>query len=59
MKKNSKNLNLKIPKKVLPKYPSILGRSSCFNSAILIPLVKVDGKLHLLFQKERLISDKG
>ncbi len=51
MKKNSKKFKLKRFQKVLPKYPSILGRSSCFNSAILIPLVKVDGKLHLLFQK--------
>ena len=35
----------------LPKYPNVLGRSRFFNSAVLIPLVKIKGEYHLLFQK--------
>lgn len=46
MKINSKKF-----KKVLPLYPNVLGRKKCLNSAVLIPLVKVDKQLHLLFQK--------
>ncbi|AXH15643.1 NUDIX hydrolase [Malaciobacter mytili] len=35
----------------LPKYPSVLGRDRFFNSAVLIPLVKIKGEYYLLFQK--------
>lgn len=38
-------------KKSLPKHPNILGRDRFFNSAVLIPFVKIKGKTHLLFQK--------
>lgn len=37
--------------KNLPKKPGVLGRDRYFNSAILIPLVKIKGEYHLLFQK--------
>lgn len=35
----------------LPKYPNVLGRNRFFNSAVLIPIVKIKGEYHLLFQK--------
>ena len=35
----------------LPKYPNVLGRERFFNSAVLIPLIKIKGEYHLLFQK--------
>lgn len=35
----------------LPKHPNVLGRSRFFNSAVLIPLVKIDGEYNLIFQK--------
>lgn len=35
----------------LPKHPNVLGRDRFFNSAVLIPLVKVDGVYNILFQK--------
>ena len=43
--------NLKKLVSNLPKYPNILGRERYFNSAVLIPLVKIKGEYHLLFQK--------
>lgn len=47
MKKN----NLKRLISNLPKYPNVLGRNRYFNSAVLIPLIKIKGEYHLLFQK--------
>ncbi|BAK74008.1 MAG: CoA pyrophosphatase [Arcobacter sp.] len=47
MKKN----NLKKLVSKLPKHPNVLGRDRFFNSAVLIPLVKIDGEYHLIFQK--------
>ena len=35
----------------LPKKPGVLGRNRFFNSAVLIPLVKIKGEYFLLFQK--------
>ena len=35
----------------LPTTPNILGRDRFFNSAVLIPLIKIKGEYHLLFQK--------
>ena len=35
----------------LPKHPNVLGISRFFNSAVLIPLVKIDGEYNLIFQK--------
>lgn len=35
----------------LPKRPNVLGRDRFFNSAVLIPLIKIKGEYHLLFQK--------
>ena len=43
--------NLKELVSNLPKHPNILGRQRLFNSAVLIPLVKIKGEYHLLFQK--------
>ncbi len=47
MKKN----NLKKMISNLPKYPNVLGRDIFFNSAVLIPLVKIKSEYYLLFQK--------
>lgn len=47
MKKN----NLKKLVSNLPKHPNVLGRHRFFNSAVLIPLVKIKGEYHLIFQK--------
>ena len=55
MKKN----NLKQLVSNLPKYPSILGRHRLFNSAVLIPLVKIKGEYHLLFQKRAATIRQG
>ncbi|MBP6163204.1 MAG: CoA pyrophosphatase [Aliarcobacter sp.] len=46
-----KKSNLKKLVSNLPKYPNILGRDRFFNSAVLIPLIKIKGEYHLLFQK--------
>ena len=35
----------------LPLNPGIMGRSIYFNSAVLIPLIKIKGEYHILFQK--------
>lgn len=35
----------------LPKQPGVLGRQRFFNSAVLIPLVKIKGEYFVLFQK--------
>jgi 8-oxo-dGTP pyrophosphatase MutT (NUDIX family) len=35
----------------LPKNPNVLGRNRFFNSAVLIPLVKINKEYHLIFQK--------
>lgn len=43
--------NLKKLVSNLPKYPNVLGRHRFFNSAVLIPIVKIKGEYHLLFQK--------
>lgn len=45
-KENLKELSLN-----LPKEPGVLGRTRFFNSAVLIPLIKINGEYHLLFQK--------
>ncbi len=37
-------------KKQLPKNPNILKKRYYFNSAVLIPLILVDGEYHLLFE---------
>ncbi len=47
MKKN----NLKQLIANLPETPGVLGRKRFFNSAVLIPLVKIKGEYHLLLQK--------
>ncbi|WP_418186029.1 NUDIX hydrolase [Aliarcobacter vitoriensis] len=46
-----KNSKIKSLKAKLPKHPNILGRDRILNSAVLIPLIKIKGKYHLLFQK--------
>lgn len=35
----------------LPKYPGVMGRDRFFNSAVLIPFVKIKGEYFILFQK--------
>jgi 8-oxo-dGTP pyrophosphatase MutT (NUDIX family) len=37
--------------KNLPKIPGIMGRDRYFNSAVLIPLIKIEKEYYLLFQK--------
>jgi len=46
-----KKENLKKLSKKLPKRPGVLGRKRFFNSAVLIPLIKIKGEYFLLFQK--------
>jgi 8-oxo-dGTP pyrophosphatase MutT (NUDIX family) len=46
-----KKENLKILSNNLPKIPGVLGRDRLFNSAVLIPLIKIKGEFHILFQK--------
>ena len=55
MKKN----NLKKLVSNLPKHPNVLGRDRFFNSAVLIPLVKMNGEYHLLFQKRAATIRQG
>lgn len=38
-------------KNTLPAHPGILGKEEYFNSAVLIPLVRLKGEHHLLFEK--------
>lgn len=51
--------NLKKLVSNLPKYPNVLGRERYFNSAVLIPLVKIHGVYHLLFQKRAATIRQG
>ena len=46
-----KKENIKVLAKNLPKKPGVLGRDRFFNSAVLIPLIKIKGEYFLLFQK--------
>ena len=46
-----KKENLKKLSKNLPQTPGVLGRKRFFNSAVLIPLIKIKGEYFLLFQK--------
>ncbi|WP_228135576.1 hypothetical protein [Halarcobacter anaerophilus] len=39
----------------LPENPSVMARERYFNSAVLIPIIKIDKKYYLLFQKEQKI----
>lgn len=48
---NSKKIDLSDIQKKLPAQPGILGKSKYFNSAVFIPLVKINGDYHLLFEK--------
>ena len=50
--------NLKKLVSNLPKHPNVLGRHRFFNSAVLIPIVKIKGEYHLLFQKRAAHIDK-
>lgn len=34
-----------------PKVPEILGRQDFFNSAVIVPFIKIDHSVHLLFEK--------
>ena len=43
----------------LPKHPNVLGRDRFFNSAVLVPLVKINGEYHLLFQKRAATIRQG
>lgn len=51
--------NLKKLVSNLPKHPNVLGRDNFFNSAVLIPLVKIKGEYHLLFQKRSVHIRQG
>ena len=46
-----KKENLKELSNNLPQNPGVLGRERLFNSAVLIPLIKIKGEYFLLFQK--------
>ncbi len=51
--------NLKKLVSNLPKHPNVLGRDRFFNSAVLIPLVKMNREYHLLFQKRAATIRQG
>ncbi len=53
-KENLKKLSVNLPKK-----PGVLGRKRFFNSAVLIPLIKIKGEYHLLFQKRAATIRQG
>ena len=53
-KENLKKLSVNLPKK-----PGVLGRKKFFNSAVLIPLIKIKGEYHLLFQKRAATIRQG
>lgn len=46
-----KNIDIEKLKTILPKYPGILGKNEYFNSAVLIPIVFLNGENHFLFEK--------
>lgn len=46
-----KKIKLKKLIKNLPKKPGVMARDRFFNSAVLIPLIKIDKKYYILFQK--------
>lgn len=46
-----KKIKLKKLIKNLPKKPGVMARDRFFNSAVLIPLIKIDKKYYVLFQK--------
>ncbi len=50
---------LDILKSNLPKVPGILGKDEFFNSAVLIPIICVDGEYHLLFEKRAVNIKQG
>jgi len=43
----------------MPKSPGVLGRKRFFNSAVLIPLVKIKGEYYVLFQKRAATIRQG
>jgi len=45
------NLSLENITLAIANSPEILGKDKYFNSAVLVPLVEIDGKFHLLFEK--------
>jgi 8-oxo-dGTP pyrophosphatase MutT (NUDIX family) len=45
------NIEIDKLKSLLPEYPGILGKEEYFNSAVLIPLVKINDEYHFLFEK--------
>jgi 8-oxo-dGTP pyrophosphatase MutT (NUDIX family) len=54
-----KKENLKKLSKNLPQTPGVLGRERFFNSAVLIPLIKIKGEYFLLFQKRAATIRQG
>jgi len=54
-----KKENLKKLVSNLPAHPNVLGRDRFFNSAVLIPIVKIKGEFHLLFQKRAATIRQG
>jgi peroxisomal coenzyme A diphosphatase NUDT7 len=44
-------MNVELLKNKLPKTPNIIGRKFYINTAVIIPLVKINEKYHLLFQE--------
>lgn len=45
------NLEIEKLRKLLPDNPGILGKEEYFNSAVLIPLIRINNEYHLLFEK--------
>ena len=53
-RKNIENL-----KNNLPEFPNVQGRDKYINSAVLVPLVEIEGNYHLLFQKRAQSISQG
>ncbi len=44
-------MDIKSIKKKLPSIPDVIGREFALNSAILIPLIEIEGEYHILFEE--------
>ncbi len=54
-----KNIDLKKLSTVLPGIPGVLSKEEYFNSAVLIPLILLNGEFHLLFEKRSALIRQG
>jgi 8-oxo-dGTP pyrophosphatase MutT (NUDIX family) len=53
------SINIKKLKGNLPKHPGVLGKEEYFNSAVLIAIIKINGKDNFLFEKRAVNIRQG